>query len=406
MGAKDLSWPPVNALGAENGPVLQTEVRPSAGAGSGATERAGATLEVSGSDRANSFDAIRLLAALGVFSAHHVGMSGHSEPRLPFGEITLANASLFVFFGLSGFLVTQSLQRDSNPLRYGAARALRIYPGYLVSLAMALLVGAALSRLPLGSFLAHDETRSFLHNNPLIVTTPTRLSLPGVLEASPWPNLVTPIWTLKYELLLYAAALAASRLTPRFASSYAPGLLLAASAIAFVGVTGVWSIPPEDRFYAHYNPFNAARFALAFAAGAACALSRATMSRRSAYLWLIPAVGLLISPSLVLVKACAIVLIVVGAVEVGASRLLHSVALRRIGDLSYGVYLYGYPVQNIMTSYVFDRADLARSLPASLIVTLACAALSWHWVERPCLRLKSWVRSAIRSDAPVARGVS
>jgi peptidoglycan/LPS O-acetylase OafA/YrhL len=75
----------------------------------------------------------------------------------------------------------------------------------------------------------------------------------------------------------------------------------------------------------------------------------------------------------------------------------------RRGDFSYGVYLYGYPVQQMLLR------TWANKIPFPLIIGLSCAGalflavLSWHLVEKPFLKLK---KRSSRAAAPVPNDVS
>jgi peptidoglycan/LPS O-acetylase OafA/YrhL len=69
-------------------------------------------------------------------------------------------------------------------------------------------------------------------------------------------------------------------------------------------------------------------------------------------------------------------------------------------DLSYGVYLYGWPLQQALRQ-LFPTATAVALLGPALLLTLAVAALSWFGVERPALRLKA--RALNRSRSPSER---
>jgi peptidoglycan/LPS O-acetylase OafA/YrhL len=67
--------------------------------------------------------------------------------------------------------------------------------------------------------------------------------------------------------------------------------------------------------------------------------------------------------------------------------------LRWIGrrsDYSYGIYIYGFVVQQVFASYGWNRWGFWPYTALSLLATFAVAALSWHLVERHALRSKDW----------------
>ena len=59
------------------------------------------------------------------------------------------------------------------------------------------------------------------------------------------------------------------------------------------------------------------------------------------------------------------------------------------GDFSYGLYVYAFPVEQMLALYKFYRFGLVAFVAASLVITTALAVVSWKFIEAPCLRLKS-----------------
>ena len=66
----------------------------------------------------------------------------------------------------------------------------------------------------------------------------------------------------------------------------------------------------------------------------------------------------------------------------------------RFGDLSYGIYLWGWPVQQVVATRLGPHAGYATLLATSLAVVVPLAALSWHLVEKRALRAKPSLRTA------------
>src|SRR6266849_5971972 len=100
--------------------------------------------------RQNNFDALRLVAAISVIFSHSFLIAEGTQNNEPLILLTgnqsiLGLAGVFVFFAISGFLVTQSFEQTANPLHYLAKRALRIFPG--------LFIATLLSTFVLGPFV-------------------------------------------------------------------------------------------------------------------------------------------------------------------------------------------------------------------------------------------------------------
>ncbi|WP_313301993.1 hypothetical protein [Diaphorobacter sp.] len=72
--------------------------------------------------------------------------------------------------------------------------------------------------------------------------------------------------------------------------------------------------------------------------------------------------------------------------------------LRPQADLSYGVYIYAFPIQQAVTQWSLANGwSLMACLSLSLVATVGMAAFSWFWVEKPAL---DWTRAVLNSHAP------
>jgi peptidoglycan/LPS O-acetylase OafA/YrhL len=78
-------------------------------------------------------------------------------------------------------------------------------------------------------------------------------------------------------------------------------------------------------------------------------------------------------------------------------------ALRKLtsrGDVSYGLYLYAFPVQQVITNYWHDVSPFVV-MAVSFPVTYALAFASWKVIEHPALMMKSRLPRPERPPAPV-----
>jgi peptidoglycan/LPS O-acetylase OafA/YrhL len=134
--------------------------------------------------RQNNFDAVRLLAAISVIFSHSFLIAEGTQNRewlilLTGNQSILGLAGVFVFFAISGFLVTQSFEETANPLRYLTKRALRIFPGlFIATLVSAFVLGPLVTDLPLGAYLSRAEPYQYVVGNTLLDQTVHEL--PGV----------------------------------------------------------------------------------------------------------------------------------------------------------------------------------------------------------------------------------
>src|SRR5437660_824856 len=159
--------------------------------------------------RRNNFDVLRLIAALSVVFSHSFLVAEGSEANEPFvwlsgNQCILGLVGVFVFFVISGYLVTESWCRSPLPAQFALRRGLRIYPGLIVNIALcAMLLGPLVTSLPLDAYFVSPELRDFVVKT--LTLNPGPLALPGVLFADNAVGLHIngSLWTLRDEAMMY-----------------------------------------------------------------------------------------------------------------------------------------------------------------------------------------------------------
>ena len=335
-------------------------------------------------DRQNNFDALRLLAASSVLLTHSFLLAEGTQDRDPLVVLSLHQCptglvGVFVFFAISGFLVTQSWENTRSLPRFLAKRALRIYPGFSVCiLVLTFGLGAAMTNLSLRDYLGDAGTRDFLFANLSMQLQPN--ALPGVQFSQFWFGNVMdgPLWSLPLEVSLYAmvAVLGTAR------AIRIPVLAL----LMVIGLTEVWFDKWIDKNLAP-GFIGGVAWMLPFFVAGMLAYRLRHSGIFNGRLALIALVGLVASVPLQSFIPLFAVFGCYLALYVALHPALPLIPAARFGDLSYGLYIYGWPVQQTV-SYL--RPDLGwwELFLISLIATAAVAFLSWHLIEKRALRLK------------------
>ena len=158
--------------------------------------------------RQNNFDALRLLAAILVIFSHSFLIAEGTQSRewlirLTGNQCILGLTGVFVFFAISGFLVTQSFEQTPNRLHFLTKRALRIFPGLLVAtLLSAFVLGPLVTDLPLGAYLSRVEPYQYVVGNTLLDQTVHEL--PGVrfVDNPVGLEINGSLWTLRLEFVM------------------------------------------------------------------------------------------------------------------------------------------------------------------------------------------------------------
>jgi len=320
--------------------------------------------------RDNSLNLIRLVLAVAVIVAHSTPLGGFGDaPRL--GGMNLGEWAVAGFFALSGWLITAS--RLSSTLReFVRRRFVRIYPGFLVSLLFVAFVAAPLSALSRGAY-TWGAGLEYARNNIFVAIT--QEGIDGTLVGAPWSDVWNgSVWTLFYELLCYCAIALVVWLTPR---ASVPMVLLG----FWVGVTCIeasaWFTTGMDG-----NPL--ARLLAFFVSGALLYAYRDKVPVSAAWVAgaVVAAVGGIFLDASWALAGLPVAYLVMCA---GATRRVH---LARVHDLSYGMYVYAWPVQHLLREAGVAQWGVVVFAIASIACTAPLAAASWFLVERPAMRLR------------------
>ena len=343
---------------------------------------------VSASSHLNNFNLLRLLAAVAVLFSHGEFLYRTQMP-VPFAGHSLGSVAVYVFFFVSGYLVTQSWARNPSVLGFTARRVGRIYPGLIVSVVFSVaVVGALMTTWPQADYWRAGLTWANLANNALGLSTVQ--VLPGVFEHNPFARAVNgSLWTIRYELMMYALLVGVSCLGIKLHRQLylLAVLILGASWLLVMGFD--WPNQPSW-FPAWLRELWSARdftsLGVYFFMGAVVA--QLDVRGRAA----LAALGLVGAAALVLASRSASPVLVQLGLWVGIPGLTFCLAHlgsswlrgRPHADLSYGVYIYAFPIQQAITQVSLARGwSLAVCLGLSLLLTVLMAAFSWFCVEKP-----------------------
>jgi peptidoglycan/LPS O-acetylase OafA/YrhL len=338
----------------------------------------------------NNFNFLRVLLSTLVLLSHSSELIDGDRRReiltnifhtISFGELAVDG-----FFLLSGYLIVQSWQRKPRFLDFMKKRILRIYPGFIVASLFCLFIEAPLGRQPIDFFATvnvsdtiEDLSRIFWLNAPIAV---------NIFPDSYYPTLNGAMWTILHEFRCYVlvavlgaiGALKKERIWLIFSM-----IVLAISIIPAAAITA--SIPRLPLILVEHS-LDLMRLLTFFCVGGCFYLLRERISYNQK---LIPIFMLIIIASLFNSILLKLILPIFGGyvlLWVAFFKLPILNFFKTASDLSYGVYLYGWPVQKLLLWYVPSLSPWLLFI-MSAIVSVGCGLLSWHLVEKPCLRLKS-----------------
>jgi peptidoglycan/LPS O-acetylase OafA/YrhL len=324
------------------------------------------------------FDGIRLIAAVSVIFSHAFLIAEGTDENEPLRHVlgpgnTVGLYGVFTFFIISGFLLTRSLAANPDLIRFTVSRVLRIYPGFVFCTVLtALLFGSVLTGSDLLTYLTARETYTYI--NDAVSCLCDAWGAPFSFSHSTLPTVINgSLWTLSFEVLSYVLLMWLWIILRR------PALVAAGIAI-FALASFIPFAQSVMRGFAYTLPY--------FAGGV---LMYAVFALFGTKRW----IALICVASLCLSSLAGIqhyTFAIFGAylvVFLGERPNPGSAFASRFGDWSYGIYLFGWPTEQIVQQLANTGSGLKLFL-YSLPVTLGFAALSWFVIERPCLQLKQY----------------
>jgi peptidoglycan/LPS O-acetylase OafA/YrhL len=334
----------------------------------------------------NCYDVVRLLLAATVVYSHSYAIGGFGRESFALWtkeNIILGTLGVLGFFGLSGFLVTASFDRTPKVFGYLIKRVRRIFPGFWVCLLVTAFVIAPLiwvvsgRSLELFPWTGAESSLSYVTANCFLKVNQS--SIQDLLTGQKWQeSLNGPLWSLQPEFLCYLFVVAAGLGLALRSSRW---LLALVTACAFVFhivrvVSGPEAYPAIPGAFASriWGPF-----VTAFMVGMCAYVWRESIK----FNW--QTVAFLGGFALVCLKLGGFQIVapvvVTGIVLLGGAL----VTTRLKTDLSYGMYIYSFPLQILVAASGWASGSVWLFMAMSLAVSAAAAWLSWKLVERPAL---------------------
>ena len=330
----------------------------------------------------NGFDTIRLIAATAVIFSHAFPLTGQVEPLHALtGQATFGMLAVSVFFAISGYLIPMSFDRGGIG-RYVMKRARRIMPALIVAVLLcAFLLGPIYTTLPLAEYLRAPGTWKFVGNAFFL---PVGYDLPGVFTANPMDDVNGSLWSLKFEIACYVFVVAALIFSP----------------LRKLAVVGAWLasfvivrlIPGDGQGVWFFVDQLAALFRF-FGMGMVFYLFSDRIVVKKSWGWI--ALGIFVASAFtpVFVEVCAVAgIYALFVFAYNAHGRFREITAK--GDISYGVYVYAFPVQQMLVPASLGLAGAGLALAPwintglALIPVFALGVWSWLYVEKPAMFYK------------------
>ena len=310
-------------------------------------------------------------------------MAKFSNNTVSFGSFAVSS-----FMVVSGFLITRSLLSSKSISSYFMNRIYRIFPGLLVNLVVvSMIILPIVCKVNIVEYFFKDFNGGpvkFILSNGLLNIFSEQAFIHHVLSGNPFSGTVNAsLWTLRYEFALYLILPVFVLLWGKSKKSYFFIVLALFIAYILYSRHGIPEAPYS--FYLGYTLQPFLELSYYFASGA---LIYVLIDKIPSHpVWLIIAlVALLMGLNSGRGIETLLVLLPFVVIRLSCMKIFHG--LSRIGDFSYGVYIYAFPIQQIIYKMTFNTLSPLFHTGLSIIVTLFMAIMSWYFVEKPFIRLK------------------
>ncbi len=340
--------------------------------------------------RNNNFNIIRFVAAMMVVLGHMCHLVAVEVNQL-LGQ-AVSTIGVKIFFLISGYLIAQSFLNDSNIVRYCIRRFFRIIPGLAgVVLFAVFIIGPVFTILPIKDYFSHGTTWAYLKNIGLYI----QYFLPGVFEANPYPDAINgSLWTLPVEVMMYIA------LPIVFMMFSKKDKIVVATILAIVlesANVGIAKWLPDARLVIYGTDMVSALTIIPYFFVGIIFIS----PKLKKYLNLQLAIGVFCIAEMMNFSSIKSEIVVFFVLPYFVFSLAFVEKPKFVkcfskNDYSYGLYLYGFLIQQVIVKLLWDyQLSLNVYFIICAVITLIFGMLSWYLIERPSQRL---AKKILKSD--------
>lgn len=324
---------------------------------------------------ANHFNFIRLFAAFLVFYGHSFVLSEHNAVHTALNH----KIGLFIFFSISGYLISMSWDLDPSLKRYFTKRALRIFPALIVVVFLSTyILGPIMTTKSLKEYFDSPFLWNYIKNIFLYIS----FYLPGVFENNPVPNAVNgSLWSLPVEFFMYILVSIFGKGT-----RYVKYIVLVCFLI-FSILTISWARVTPDMVVIYNTDLRQIIIVGTFF-WAGAILYHWNLKRFFSFESFVIALLLLLFiyqwKSIYSIVSFALIPFLV--ISFGFSKANYLSFFNK-ADYSYGFYIYAFPVQQSII-YLFPKISIFWYLLSGFVITMLFAVMSWHLIEKPMMNFK------------------
>lgn len=330
----------------------------------------------------NNLDLIRISCAFFVIYSHSFALSpaaGSTDilfKMTSLGYVAFGGVAVKTFFLISGLLVTNSLISNGNIIHYVASRIFRVYPAYLaVIVTFALLIGPWLSSVSIGEYFSSKET---LHYIVRTLKFNVQYTLPGVFTHNALTAVNGSLWTIPMEVKAYFYLLLIYLVSLVFGPYKKAFIALVSLAIIiepFTPFKGALISKSDDPSIYLLYPF--------FSIGCLLAIFKDKIKTTSFFAVTVIALLLFFLVNNDQLKTglfylfSSFLLLYISSLS-----LINKIKIKN--DISYGIYLWAFPIQQTIASFVIASPYI--NILLSAVLSSLFAYVSFRLIEGPSMQ--------------------
>lgn len=323
------------------------------------------------STRSNNLNLVKFIAALFVIISHAYPLCKGAEYNdilsdLSRNSIAFGSLAVAIFFMSSGFFVTKSLLKSKDSKKYLHNRFIRIFPPLWFTLIVCIVVcGLFFSTYSLGKYFLSSDFFKYCLNFILIPIH----NLPGVFMNNIYPGVINgPLWTLPIEFVCYLVLLLAYKLNLVNKKSYKYVALLVI--VAFVGIN---LIPLSIKGY--IQP------CFLFFWGSFYWIYRDKITMNNTY-FLISLVAFVLLIVLGYGHVASFLFVPYLTLYIAFCLPQCNNRLASLGNLSYDIYLCGWPIQQMIISLFGGSMLVGMNILISIPLSILVGYITYSLVEK------------------------
>ena len=316
----------------------------------------------------NCFDFLRYFFAISLILAHFC--TATNSPQFWF--IT-GSMRVKAFFTITGFLVTYSfLRRDMNIRSYAIKRFVRIIPAYVVCVLFCFAVGLSISTLSSSEFLASHQTWHYFFAN-LFMLNWLEPELPQTFQSNPLPQMNASLWSMKQEVVFYVLVpILVHLMKTKRMRNYV------CSAIVVICVISYNFVNHQTEYFMYFL------FGMILLLYFDIFCKYRTYLSITALLVLIPVYAYHIPYVSAVCNALEPLCFPMVLLYV-AYNAKHLNFFRKFDNITYGLYLYHFPVAQVLILYGWAEHNITLCFVGTFIITIFLAYCSFKLIEEPLM---------------------